>query len=73
MFARVPQELGRSCDLRQQAVTADRRKTKGRRMGRRESELAIVPLKQGNTPQWTQWREGFGEPGVGNRWRERWP
>lgn len=33
------------------------------RKRQRESERCVVPLKPGNRPDWTRWREG----GVGNR------
>ena len=38
-------------------------------MGHRKSELSIVPVKQGNTLQWTLWREG--RVGLRSRCRER--
>lgn len=39
-------------------------------MGERESEYLIVPVKQGNPPQGTLWREGG--TALRDCWRERW-
>ncbi len=36
----------------------------------RESERLVVPVKRGNRPDGTPWREGGAESR--NRWRERW-
>jgi hypothetical protein len=38
--------------------------------GREESECLMVPMKQGNPPRGTLWRDGG--TGTRNRWRERW-
>ena len=66
--------------LRAGALTAHRAKNertqryhearqRARGMGGRESELAIVPAKRGNSPERTLWREGRAESWTD--WRAR--
>jgi hypothetical protein len=67
----VPQEPGRPSHLH--ADSAWYRRAKAAELGgmvERESEYLIVPVKQGNPPQGTLWREGGTE--LRDCWRERW-
>jgi hypothetical protein len=56
--ARVPQEPGKSRRLHPSGWYPQAKETKRGEMGGEMAEHPVVPLKAGNPPQGTRWREG---------------